>query len=973
MMETRNHINPFYVPSSRLIRTSAEIIREARAAMQSKSNSGNQSPRAIRLIHTKRPFTPREKNRTFFGGNNVSRPPSAITLNQVKFHDIDTSFPRLSGVHSSGLFGFSMEERAALKRPGKMRLPAIDNVRKNNHYRGTLSLDNLPEETEAEPIENANSNTLPSRAIHSSPMERTDSDYNLKPNCLLPNKNEIVRPPLELPKKSVAGLKPLIFNDKQNKNHNYSNKNELFLNKQYSPLKSKSFDSIKYSRNQIINEETVAEPEGISKQSLDQQDQTKNKILEFVKSDKTIDSPPEKHGRYLNYKTTSVNKNMTIMDIDNALQDNQINEARAVANDLTKEVLPETTETLIDSLRKIVKESDKEQEVLPLFEKLYQCLEKENVALSKNNKLKSSVLKTIYVFIENASEPLLLYIARIALLLRVSGANLSAVCKLVFRVSRHDQNDKLFMNTNILELFVESLGRASPLDDSEACIYGYGALKFLTMNNQILEAALKLGILELMVLHIKIVNKARVERIMIPEPTKHALFQLTGSLRNVASEESTLPKYVSTGTVYELCQAMELFSADLDLISNISRTLSIISTNELCCEAIVDYKSSFLTFIKIFAKFPGRQDIIVRLGYALGNIMAKCHNARLKFYKEPGAVGAILTLLENYLEKDFEIMKNPDYSESGNKMNSPELGSDGSIEDVVIKMIRIIANMCMHPTAGCGLTCFFDKEEEEELYDTPQQHSLDGNRFIQILLMVLRRKSTIENEELILSSLSTLNNLSYYAKPEATRDGPFLQYQLEIAQALSTLMMTANEDCLVEITRVFGNLTRNKETRDFMLETGGTCQLVRCLERENRDLLCTTTGVLVNLMGDWDKRLAFKEDNGVAKLITILEKKGENDWKLSCLVCQALWNFCIDSTHLYAAFGIQATNRLLSILIDLLDEERLFGIADGCDVDEITASNPEYQQWELFAGVATNLLEKIENYLETLEAFRNKV
>lgn len=55
---------------------------------------------------------------------------------------------------------------------------------------------------------------------------------------------------------------------------------------------------------------------------------------------------------------------------------------------------------------------------------------------------------------------------------------------------------------------MESLGRASPLEDAEACIYGYGALKFLTMNNQLLQAALQLGILELMVLHIKIVNNA---------------------------------------------------------------------------------------------------------------------------------------------------------------------------------------------------------------------------------------------------------------------------------------------------------------------------------------------------------------------------------------------------------------------------------------------------------------------------------
>lgn len=198
----------------------------------------------------------------------------------------------------------------------------------------------------------------------------------------------------------------------------------------------------------------------------------------------------------------------------------------------------------------------------------------------------------------------------------------------------------------------------------------------------------------------------------------------------------------------------------------------------------------------------------------------------------------------------------------------------------------------------------------------------EGARFLEVLLSVLRRKSVNESEELILSILSTLNNLSFYSDPEVLQDGPFAQRQIEMVQALSGLLMLENEDCLIETTRVFGNLTRCKESRDYLLETGGVCQLVRCLERDNKELLSTTTGILVNLMADWDKRLAFKEDNGVARLINVLGKYGESDWKLANLICQALWNFCIDSTHLYAAFGIQPTNQLLTILIDLLDEER---------------------------------------------------
>jgi hypothetical protein len=57
---------------------------------------------------------------------------------------------------------------------------------------------------------------------------------------------------------------------------------------------------------------------------------------------------------------------------------------------------------------------------------------------------------------------------------------------------------------------------------------------------------------------------------------------------------------------------------------------SIISTHNGCCTSIVDYENSFKIFVRLFQKYPGRQDIVVRLGYALGNLMANSDTARTK-------------------------------------------------------------------------------------------------------------------------------------------------------------------------------------------------------------------------------------------------------------------------------------------------------------------------------------------------------
>lgn len=39
--------------------------------------------------------------------------------------------------------------------------------------------------------------------------------------------------------------------------------------------------------------------------------------------------------------------------------------------------------------------------------------------------------------------------------------------------------NELFFGLNLSELLIDGLGRASPIEDPEACIYGYGAVRFL--------------------------------------------------------------------------------------------------------------------------------------------------------------------------------------------------------------------------------------------------------------------------------------------------------------------------------------------------------------------------------------------------------------------------------------------------------------------------------------------------------------
>jgi hypothetical protein len=86
--------------------------------------------------------------------------------------------------------------------------------------------------------------------------------------------------------------------------------------------------------------------------------------------------------------------------------------------------------------------------------------------------------------------------------------------------------------------------------------------------------------------------------------------------------------------------------------------------------------------------------------------------------------------------------------------------------------------------------------------------------------------------------------------------------------ALCSLLDTDNKQCLVEATRVYGNLTRAKDARDFLVESGAWDQILKFLDWDDQELLCTTVGILVNMMADWDKRIALKEGHGVERYFT---------------------------------------------------------------------------------------------------------
>lgn len=241
-------------------------------------------------------------------------------------------------------------------------------------------------------------------------------------------------------------------------------------------------------------------------------------------------------------------------------------------------------------------------------------------------------------------------------------------------------------------------------------------------------------------------------------------------------------------------------------------------------------------------------------------------------------------------------------------------------------------------------------------------------------------------EELLLATLGALHNLSFYQDANTNDNDdddyghdPTLQPRsirprqrlpttcmsarlADLSAALCTTLQTGPVSARIEAARVLGNMTRSPVARQALCAAGGLKVLVRHLSvsptasapagaaAADTELVGTSCGVLVNLLSDWERRAPFRELRGPYQLRDVLQRAAlQADWLLAATVCQALWNYLIDTANIVGALGEDEADYIAGDLAEYLDEESLF----GADVQ------PD-ERWEHFAVVAADLLERIQ-------------
>ncbi|XP_010121420.1 PREDICTED: armadillo repeat-containing protein 2, partial [Chlamydotis macqueenii] len=560
--------------------------------------------------------------------------------------------------------------------------------------------------------------------------------------------------------------------------------------------------------------------------------------------------------------------------------------------------------------------------------KLYQALNEGNM-LGKRFTRRSVLLKTLYKLVDIDSDLLCLKLAKIILAMKVDGKNLLGVCKLAFKICRNEKNDYIVQNDRLLDCLLEVLRTEDLQKNNEAFLYCMGAIKFMSGNAVLLNEMVNKGAIEMLLQLMKQINNIK-ENDTYFSNLGHLLVQLTATLRNLADLPPARCQLMCSGAVSELSVVLEQRMNDKDVCTYIVRIFSKLSSYDDFCAALADCSRCYVLFLALLNKHQKQQDLVIRIIFILGNLTEKSNKAREEFFKERGSVNTLISLFQTYYELDLNAQKW--YHERGEEEKShPKHPSEA--EDVLIKVIRVLANLSIHPSVGAALAA--------------------THRIVELLVTVLEYKSVDDCEELVINTATTINNLSYYkVKSSAVQDK-----KLHIAEMLLKLLMSNNMDGVVEAVRVFGNLSQCHEICDFIIQKKIYKFVIALLDAKNKDVCFSACGVLLNLTVDKNKRALLMEEGGIGKLVDCLQDFGPADWQLACLICKTLWNYSENITSVASCFG-EDTDTLLVLLTSLLDEELVSDYSLNRDLRD-------YHKlcWEReFKPVAEKLLDRIQSH-----------
>ena len=409
------------------------------------------------------------------------------------------------------------------------------------------------------------------------------------------------------------------------------------------------------------------------------------------------------------------------------------------------------------------------------------------------------------------------------------------------------------------------------------------------------------------------------------------LIQLVAAMRNFSLDNLGRNQILSTKCLPILCRFLSIFKEYPELTLNCARVTAKLSLHDsfrLQINTNLVYLKSLVDVIIIEAQQCQRvmnevtenNDIswpswytwplLSRVAFTLGNLTTSNEINRKLIGTELNCIKYLLLLLWACTGSISQL-------QSQSQSHHLKLENDVAaqeLRDGTVKLIRLLANLCMDRDIGIALA----KKDTISL-------------LLELLTCI---QNAPDYEELLLNVVATSTNFTFYACQtsiinEITSSDNKKNEQISLNFVLLTNQLGKcvfhdNDEVVLEASRALGNLTRCSASLNCICKSRFIEALVLLLQHENVDIVSAITGTLVNISGNKESReVLINTANPLLALGQVLRRSSLRNLKLSTLVCQVLYNLLLINDSI--------VELLPSILISGLEELIDCVIEFSCD------------------------------------------
>eukprot|EP00501_MAST-03F_sp_TOSAG23-6_P001172 GSMAST32.ASY1.ANO1.1216.1 assembled CDS len=387
------------------------------------------------------------------------------------------------------------------------------------------------------------------------------------------------------------------------------------------------------------------------------------------------------------------------------------------------------------------------------------------------------------------------------------------------------------------------------------------------------------------------------------------LVQITAILRNLSMKKKNFKQFSEHKTVTSLCSLCVYFPTHSELMFNVSRILSKLSLEKFCRAQInatkVNFennsktrqnhsaKTSAAGLIQVLKLHQDHTGLVIRLCFILGNLTASnVDNRQLIAFDLNGKT-------ENF-ERVIVSINNS--NESGLNLLKEDSCNAEAVQEVLIKLIRLIANVSIDPEVA---------------------QYIGASNISMVFATLLKCSNT--SEELLLNVVSAVTNLSFYTCDAHNKDIEIAK--ISICEILVTMLVHGNEEVVSESLRALANYARSVCVRDIVVERRGDEALIILLNHCHREIVYNACGVLINFAADANKRRnsTLEKLDVIGRLFEVLSSALEEDIGISTIATKALCNFAINNPCFFDEEHCLGLHAVLQPL--LADDSNYFDIS----------------------------------------------